>query len=219
MSVAAKTTRSPRTWSVTKRWQVGLVALGLLLLVVGLLVLLDEVAPEKYLGILTWFIAAIIIHDAVISILTFAVAFGLRKFGQRIPFGVLAIVQAAIVVGAVMALIVFPEIYKKSLRAPNITVLTLDYGTNLVFFYAGLIVLTATVIAVYLRMLSRRPLADATATTGAARVPLAERERDSWHEVERIAERNRVRERVRVWALAQERAREQLAERESADRR
>ena len=155
MNSVAKTAAGT-SGSGTRRVRVALIAVGVLLLVTGGLVLLDGVAPDKYLGILYWFAGAIIIHDGVIAVVTFGFALALRKAGRRVPFAVLAIVQGAIVVGAVMALVVFPEIYKKAISTPKPTVLPFDYGTNLVLFYAALIVVTAAVIGLYLRFSASR---------------------------------------------------------------
>lgn len=141
--------------TAVRRWQIGLLAFGVILVLVGVLVLLYLVAPAKYGGILVWFAGALILHDGIIAPVVFGISVLMRKAGTRIPLAVLAIIQGAIVVGAVIALIVFPEIVKKSIGS-NPTVLPLDYAPNLVVFYGVLVVLTAAVVAVYLRVFARR---------------------------------------------------------------
>lgn len=147
---------STETSPAIRRWQIGLLALGVALLVLGGIVLLDQVSPRRYVGILSWFAGAIIVHDLIIAPIVFGVGVLMRRAGRRIPVAVLAIVQGAIVVGAIMALIVFPEIYKNSIETNNPTVLPLDYGTNLAVFYAVLLVLTAVVVAIYLGVFASR---------------------------------------------------------------
>lgn len=136
--------------SAIRRWRIGLIAGGILLLVIGGLVLLADVAPSNYIGIAVWFLGALVIHDGIIAAAVVGVQLAMRKTLRRVPFAVIAIVQGAIVVGAIMALIVFPEIYKKAIGTNNPSVLPLDYGANLVGFYLVLIVLTALAVASYL---------------------------------------------------------------------
>lgn len=142
--------------TAVRRWQIGLVVVGILFLGLGGLALLDGVNPKRYVGILVWFAGAIIIHDGIIAPIMFGVNVLMRKAGRSIPLGVLAIVQGAIVVGAIVALLVFPEAIKKSIGTTNPTVLPLDYGVNLAVFYGVLVVLTAIAVALYLRVFARR---------------------------------------------------------------
>ena len=100
---------------IIRRWQIALVAGGVLFLALGGLTLLMDVSPANYFGIVLWFAGAIIVHDGIIAPLTFAVALVLRRIGRRMPLAVVLITQGALVVGAVISLIVFPEMYKKSL--------------------------------------------------------------------------------------------------------
>ena len=133
-----------------RRWRVGLIVGGLLLLVIGGLVLLADVAPSNYIGIVVWFLGALIIHDGLIAAAVVGVQVAMRKTGRRIPFAVIAILQGSIVVGAIMALIVFPEIYKSGIGVKNSSVLPFDYGANLIGFYIVLILVTALAVAGYL---------------------------------------------------------------------
>jgi hypothetical protein len=134
-----------------KKVQIGLIALGVALLVLGGVTLLSDVAPKNYGGILAWFAGAIILHDGVVSFAVVGVGIAMRRLGRRfrVPLGAIIIVQGAIVLGAIMALIVFPEIIKKSIGRANATLLPLDYGLNLVIFYAVLTLVTALALAVY----------------------------------------------------------------------
>ena len=146
-----------------KKVQIGLIALGVALLILGGVTLLNDVAPKNYTGILAWFAGTIILHDGIASFAVVGVGIAMRRLGRRfrVPLGAIIIVQGAIVLGAVMALIVFPEIIKKSIGRANPTLLPLDYGLNLAVFYAALIVLTGAALAVYFVVARRqkvRPL-------------------------------------------------------------
>lgn len=133
-----------------RRWQIGLVALGLALLAVGGLVLLADVAPGNYLGILVWFAGALVLHDGIIAPLVVAIGIGMRRVGKRIPLAVIIIVQGALFVGALVSALVVPEILKKQLGRANPTILPLDYAGNLGWFYLGLVVVTGLAIGGYL---------------------------------------------------------------------
>ena len=139
-----------------RRWRVALVVLGLGLLLLGGVVLLNDVAPKRYLGIVAWFIGAIVIHDGIIAPAVFGVSVLMRRAGRRIPLPVILIVQGAIVVGAIMALLVFPEIAKKAIGSANPSILPLDYTGNLIGFYTVLALLTAVAIGIYLAVARRQ---------------------------------------------------------------
>jgi hypothetical protein len=133
-----------------RRMRVVLIALGVALLGVGGVVLLRDVAPIEYPGILLWFAGALVLHDAIVAPAVFGIALALRKAGRRMPGAVIALVQGALVVGALIAAIVLPEIYRKSLGTRNDTVLPLDYAGNLIVFAVALAVLTVLTCAGYL---------------------------------------------------------------------
>ena len=139
-----------------RRWRIALVVAGLALLVLGGVVLLNDVNPKRYLGLAAWFLGALIIHDGVISFGVFGVNIAMRKAGRRVPLPVLLILQGAAVVGALMALLVVPEIMKKAMGTGNATLLPLDYAANLGWFYLVLAAVTAVVIAVYLAVARSR---------------------------------------------------------------
>jgi len=138
------------------KWRIALILIGLGLISTGGLVMLDTVSPSRYLGIVIWMAGAIIVHDGIIAPIVFGIGFVMRKAGRKIPIGVIAIIQAAIVVGAIVSLIVFPEVIKKSIGTQNPTVLPLDYGLNLVVFYGVIAALTVVAIAGYLALMARR---------------------------------------------------------------
>lgn len=142
--------------TTVRRWQVGLLLFGLALLAVGGVVLLQEVSPKKYLGIIAWFIGALIIHDGIIAPTVFLTTLFMRKFGARVPAVVMAIIQGALVIGGIITLIVLPEIVKKAVGTLSSSILPSNYGLNLVVFYAVLIVLAAIGVAAYLLMFRSR---------------------------------------------------------------
>jgi len=144
--------------TATRRWQIALVAVGVLLLLLGGLTLINDVNPKRYLGLAAWLLGALVIHDGVISLTVFGANVATRKSGGRlrIPLPALLILQGALVVAGIMTLIVVPAALKKSIGTGNATLLPLDYGLHLVVFYAALAVVTALSLAVYAVVRRRR---------------------------------------------------------------
>lgn len=144
--------------TATRRWQIGLIGFGLLLLAIGGITLLNDVSPKRYLGIIAWMIGALIVHDGIIAFAVFGVSIVMSRAGKKIPVAVLAILQGAIVVAAIVTGLVLPEILKQGIGTANPSILPLPYAANLGFFYAGLAVVTALAIAFYLVLARRQKL-------------------------------------------------------------
>ncbi|KQP57059.1 hypothetical protein [Agreia sp. Leaf283] len=136
--------------------RIALIAIGLAGLFAGAVILVQKERPDQILGVIVWIGAAIIVHDGILSPLLLLVDVWMRRAGRRIPYAVLAIIQGGVVVGAIMSMLVLPEIYKKSIGTKNPTILPLDYGLNLALFWAAVAVLTAAACALYLRRSRRR---------------------------------------------------------------
>jgi len=141
-----------------RRWQIALVAVGVLLLLLGGLTLINDVNPRRYLGLAAWLLGALVIHDGIISLTVFGANVAMRKTGGRlrIPLPALLILQGALVVAGIMTLIVVPAALKKSIGTGNDTLLPLDYGLHLAVFYAVLAAVTVLGLAVYATVARRR---------------------------------------------------------------
>lgn len=135
--------------------RVTLVVVGVALVAAGAYFLLAGVPPGTYLAIVAWFAGALVVHDGIIAPVVFGLSLLLRRAGTRIPWAVLAIVQAALVVAAVFAAVVIPAALKKGIGTANPTLLPLEYSRNLLLFYAVLVVLTAAAIGLYLAVARR----------------------------------------------------------------
>ncbi|WP_440709258.1 hypothetical protein [Herbiconiux sp. YIM B11900] len=140
-----------------------LLVVGVLGLLLGALVLLMKQDPAQIVGVGVWMIGAIVLHDAILSPLVVGAGILVRKTGRRLPYGLLAIVQAGVVLAAILGLIVAPEIYAKTLGVANPTVLPLDYTLNLVLTWAAVAVLTVACCVLYLARARRRASATAPA--------------------------------------------------------
>ncbi|GMA29319.1 hypothetical protein [Arenivirga flava] len=136
--------------TAVRRWQLAFIAVGVLVIGLGGLVLLLDVNPARYLGIALWFAGALVLHDAVLAPIVLGVHLLLRRVGRRVPLSVVLILQAALVVAALVTALVLPEILKQGIGSANPTILPLDYAGNLIRFQAGLALVTAAAIAVVL---------------------------------------------------------------------
>lgn len=141
-----------------KTARVVLIVIGVGLLVVGGVVLLQDVKPIRYAGILWWFAGAIILHDGILSFVIVGISLVFRRAGRafRVPLVPILILQGALAIAALFALLVVPEILKKGIGTANSTLLPLDYGLHLIVFYAVLAVVTAAALAAYVLASRRR---------------------------------------------------------------
>jgi hypothetical protein len=139
-----------------RAWRIGLVGAGVLVIGVGTLVLLTDVAPGRYPGILAWLVAALIVHDGLLSPAVFVVTVLARRAGRVVPWGIVLLAQGALVVVALLTALVVPEILKQAIGSANPSILPLDYVRNLAGIVLGVVVVTAIGSVVYARVLSRR---------------------------------------------------------------
>lgn len=132
-----------------------LVAVGVLGLGAGAWLLVTTNRPSGLLDLLVWGVAAVVLHDAVLSPVVFVLGWLLRRAGRRIPIAALAVVQAAAVVGGIGSLLLLPAIRAKTM-ARNPSVLPLDYGASLAGMWVVLGAASAVGIAIVLIAQRRR---------------------------------------------------------------
>ena len=133
-----------------------MVVVGVLLIALGGYVLTQTVRPNRYGGLLVWLIGSVIVHDAILAPLVAGVSLVVRRAGRRVRPAVLAIVQTAVVVGAILSIVVVPEIIAKARGTKNDTVLPFDYGARLGVMWLVIAVLTALVATGWVILARRR---------------------------------------------------------------
>ena len=143
------TTRRMRTARIV------LIALGILGLAWGAYVLVDTVSPRRLPGVALWIGGAIVLHDAVISPVVFGLGVLTRRAGHRLAGSIIVTVQAVIVLGSLMSLIVVPAIVAQGLGPYNPTILPLDYAVNLGLFWL-LLAVAGGAVCVWLYLRTRR---------------------------------------------------------------
>lgn len=125
-----------------------LVVIGVLVIAFGAYVLVTSVKPNRIGGLGVWLLAAVVLHDAILSPFVVGAGLLLRRAGRSLRAWVLVVVQAAIVLGSVLALVVLPEIAAKDHGQKNPTVLPFDYGTRLLLVEGALLVVVVVVLVV-----------------------------------------------------------------------
>lgn len=149
-----RTDRTWRFWTMNDA-RVILVGVGILTLGIGGLVLVNDISPRQYVAIAAWLVAALIVHDVMIAGVVFAVALAGRRAATRVPVEWVVIVQCGLAVGAIVALIVVPEIVKDAVGTANPSILPLNYAANLAIFLVALAVATAAAIALHVALARR----------------------------------------------------------------
>jgi hypothetical protein len=125
-----------------------LVVLGVLVIAFGAYTMVTTVRPNRIWGLATWLIGAVVLHDAILSPFLVAVGMLLRRTGRGIRAWMLVVVQAAVVLGTVLALVVLPEIAAKQHGQKNPTVLPFDYGARLLLVEGVLLFVVVVVLVV-----------------------------------------------------------------------
>lgn len=125
-----------------------LVVVGVLVIAFGAYVLVTTVRPNRIGGLATWLLGAVVLHDAVLSPFVVAVGLLLRRAGRALRAWTLVVVQAVVVLGSVLALVVLPEIAAKAHGQKNPTVLPFDYTTRLLVVEGVLVLVVVAVLVV-----------------------------------------------------------------------
>ncbi|MFJ3034775.1 hypothetical protein ACIPC2_10200 [Curtobacterium pusillum] len=128
-----------------------LVVVGVLVIAFGAYVMVTTVRPNRIWGLATWLLGAVILHDAILSPFVVAVGLLLRRTGRTLQVWALVVVQAVVVLGSVLALVVLPEIAAKAHGTKNDTVLPFDYGLRLLVVEGVLALVVVAVLVVAVR--------------------------------------------------------------------
>jgi len=135
-----------------------LVVIGVLVIAFGAYVLVTTVRPNRIWGLATWLLGAVILHDAILSPFVVGVGLLLRRTGRSLRAWALVVVQAAIVLGSVLALVVLPEIAAKHHGQKNPTVLPFDYGARLLVVEGVLLLVVVAVLTIAAVRARRMPV-------------------------------------------------------------
>jgi hypothetical protein len=128
-----------------KAWRTILAAAGLLLVAFGVFRLLTEIPTGSLIRLGIWLLAALIIHDAVISPAVAGVGWTLRR---NVPDRGRRYLQWALIMIVVVTVIALPMIFLRGSQPPVKALLLRDYAANLTLLIGLIAGVTAMSYAV-----------------------------------------------------------------------
>jgi hypothetical protein len=111
-----------------KAWRIILALAGILLLLFGVFRLVTEIPTRSVLLLAVWLLAALIIHDGVLSPVVVSIGWLLRRFVQDRARRYL---QAALIMSALVSVIAIPMIFLRGSQPAVKALLLRNYGANL----------------------------------------------------------------------------------------
>ena len=99
-----------------KAWRIILAAAGILLGLFGVYRLLTEIPPSSLVALGVWLLAALLIHDGLLSPAVVGVGVLLRRF---VPDRGRPYLQAALLVAALATVVALPMIYLRGANRPS----------------------------------------------------------------------------------------------------
>jgi hypothetical protein len=128
-----------------KAWRIILATAGLLLGAFGVFRLLTEIPTGSLIRLGIWLLAALIIHDAVISPGVVGVGWTLRR---NVPDRGRRYLQWALIMIVVVSVIALPMIFLRGSQPPVKALLLRDYATNLALLVGLIAGVTAAFYAI-----------------------------------------------------------------------
>ena len=133
-------------------WRLVLATAGILVGLYGVRQLWLHVPTQTLILVAVWLIAAVIIHDGVLSPMIVGVGAALRRF---IPDRGRRYLQAALIMAAIVTLIAIPMIYRQGTHPASKALLLQDFGANLTLLLG--IIAGLSLIAYAVRVARDRP--------------------------------------------------------------
>ncbi len=145
------------------RWRVVLAVAGILLGLFGLGRLLTEIPGYSLKWLAVWLVAALLIHDGILSPVVIGVGWFLR---QHVPDRGRRYLQAALIMAAMVTVIAVPMIYRRDSQPVSKAILNQNFGANLTLLLG--IIAGATLLGYAIRV-ARDQSGSAGAATGPER--------------------------------------------------
>ena len=136
-----------------KIWRIILAVVGVGLGTYGIFQLLTQIPRETLVLLALWLIAALIIHDGLLSPAVVAVGAALRRY---VPDRGRRYLQFGLIMAAMVTVIAVPLIYRANTQPPAKALLLQDFGINLTVLLAA--IGGGTLIAYAIRVAQDRSL-------------------------------------------------------------
>ena len=123
-------------------WRIGLATTGIAVALYGIGRLFTGIPLQSLTLLALWLIAAVVIHDGLVSPTVVAVGWTLRRL---VPPRGRRYLQAALIMSALVTIVALPMMYRANRQPPSKAILRQDFGANLALLVA--IIAVATLIA------------------------------------------------------------------------
>ena len=143
------------------RCRVILAVAGILLGLFGVGRLVTEISSYSLKWLVVWLIAALLIHDGILSPLVIAVGWYLR---EHVPRRGRRYLQAGLIMAAMVTVIAIPMIYRRNSQPVSKAILNQNFGGNLTLLLG--IIAGATLLAYAIRV--ARDQSGSTSPSGSA---------------------------------------------------
>ena len=128
-----------------RAWRIGLAAAGIIVAVYGTGRLLTEIPRHSLVLLAGWLLAAVVIHDGLVSPVVVAVGWVLRRL---VPPRSRRYLQAALIVSALVTIVALPMIYRANRQPPSKAILRQNFSGNLALLLGIIAVMTLIAYAV-----------------------------------------------------------------------
>ena len=135
-----------------KAWRIILAIAGIGLGVFGVLRLVTEIPVHSLLVLVLWMLAALAIHDGLVSAAVVAVTSLLRRY---VPDRGRRFLQIALIMIGLIIVIAIPMIFLRGSQPPAKALLLRNYGASLTLLVGIIAVITLTLCAI--RVARERP--------------------------------------------------------------
>jgi hypothetical protein len=125
---------------------------GIALIGVGAFEAVQLLDLGQLVGLAVWLAAAVVLHDGVVAPATALVSHALERRGSALAPAARGVLRVGLVVGALLTLVVVPEVVARARGNPNPTVLQGPYAVRLAWTWVAIGVLTAVGTAVAQRL-------------------------------------------------------------------
>jgi hypothetical protein len=116
-------------------WRIVLGALGISATTYGISQLLTHVPVQSLVLLALWLIAALIIHDGLLSPAVVGIGAALRRY---VPDRGRRYLQFGLIMAAMVTVIAVPMIYRANTQPPSKALLLQDFGINLTVLLAAI---------------------------------------------------------------------------------
>ena len=142
-----------------RRWRIVLGVAGIALGLFGIGRLVTQIPVASLVGLGLWLIAALVIHDGILSPLVLAIG----AFVSRVPPRSRRYLQAGLIMAAMVTVLAVPMIFRRGSQPASKALLDQNYGGNLTLILG--VIAGATLLAYAIRVAREQSVGQGKAPT------------------------------------------------------